>query len=444
MQTIVSFIHTLTWDDIPESAKHACRRSLIDLLGVAAAGTQTTLSAIIREFAKEQFGAGTKPVRLLFDDGLCSASGAALAGGMLIDSVDAHDGQKLTKGHVGCGVLPALLATTELQNNISEQEFLCALALGYEIGSRAGIALHQSVSDYHTSGAWVALSCAAVSSRLMKLSHEQTWEALGIAEYHGPRSQMMRCIDHPTMVKDGSGWGAMAGISAALLAKSGFTGAPAITMSAESISDVWADIGTRWYVEEQYIKLYPVCRWAQPAIKAALILRQEHTVDFKDIKSIVIGTFHEASRLATKYPTSSEQAQYSLPFPVAVALVHGEVGVQHIDGKGLNDERVLALSELVEFKQVSEYDAAFPAQRFSDVTLIMNDGRRLSSGSVEAEGDPENPIDNQILLAKFKQLAAPVLGEERAERIQQNVMKMGSSDSPQAFQQFLDLIHTHP
>ena len=53
---------------------------------------------------------------------------------------------------------------------------------------------------------------------------------MGIAEYHGPRSQMMRCMDHPTMVKDGSGWGAMCGVSAARMAKAGFTGAPALTL----------------------------------------------------------------------------------------------------------------------------------------------------------------------------------------------------------------------
>jgi 2-methylcitrate dehydratase PrpD len=62
---------------------------------------------------------------------------------------------------------------------------------------------------------------------------------MGIAEYHGPRSQMMRCMDHPTMVKDGSGWGAMCGVSAARMAKAGFTGAPALTLQTE----YWQNLG---------------------------------------------------------------------------------------------------------------------------------------------------------------------------------------------------------
>jgi 2-methylcitrate dehydratase PrpD len=59
------------------------------------------------------------------------------------------------------------------------------------------------------------LATAAITARQLKLTKAQTREAIGIAEYHGPRSKMMRVIDAPTMVKDGSGWGAMAGVSAA-------------------------------------------------------------------------------------------------------------------------------------------------------------------------------------------------------------------------------------
>jgi len=61
---------------------------------------------------------------------------------------------------------------------------------------------------------------------------------------------MMRCIDHPTMVKDGSGWGAFAGVSAAYLAADGFTGAPAITIEAGGAAEPWSDLGRRWRILE--------------------------------------------------------------------------------------------------------------------------------------------------------------------------------------------------
>ncbi|WP_315981724.1 hypothetical protein [Aliamphritea spongicola] len=104
---------------------------------------------------------------------------------------------------------------------------------------------------------------------------------------------MMRCIDYPTMVKDGSGWGALAGVSCALMAEHGFTGAPAITISDEKVADIWGDLGERWYILEQYFKAYPVCRWAQPAVEAVRQIRSEHAVNPDDIAEIHIHTFHQ-------------------------------------------------------------------------------------------------------------------------------------------------------
>ena len=160
---------------------------------------------------------------------------------MTIDALDAHDGQKLTKGHVGCGLIPSLIAAMESESNTSSTDFLRNLIFGYEIGTRAGISLHESAKDYHTSGAWISIACAGIVSKILKLNKNQTREALGIAEFYGPRSQMMRCIDHPSMVKDGSGWGAMAGINAAYLAKSNFTGSPAILVEDKNLSNMWVD-----------------------------------------------------------------------------------------------------------------------------------------------------------------------------------------------------------
>src|SRR5690606_12321012 len=113
-------------------------------------------------------------------------------------------------------------------------------------------------------------------SRLHGLNVEQTRHALGIAEYYGPRSQMMRCIDHPTMLKDGSGWGAMVGVSAGMLAHQGFSGAPALTVESPEVADIWADLGQHWMVLDQGFKAHGVCWWAQPAIEACLALAREH------------------------------------------------------------------------------------------------------------------------------------------------------------------------
>lgn len=435
-----NFIHDLQWADIPATSRHMARRCLLDLLGVAASGTRTQLAHIIRGHAQTQFGCKTAAARLLFDDGSCSATGAALANGMSIDAIDAHDGYKPVKGHAGCGVLPALLAFHEHvnQQNVSETELLIGLVIGYEIACRAGFALHDSVSDYHTSGAWVALAAAAIGARILKLDRVQTAHALGIAEYHGPRSQMMRCIDHPTMVKDGSGWGSMAGVSAALLAEQGFTGAPAVTITEQT--DTWKDLGDEWLINQQYFKPYPVCRWAQSAAIAALGLQQQHQFKHNDIEAVSIGSFHESVRLATALPDTTEEAQYSLPFPVAAALVKQQITVDEIHGAGLQDDRIRALSQSIRLYEVDAYNDVFPQRRISEVTITLKDGRTLESGPTEANGDPELPLTDTEIDDKFMLFATPVLGHHRADKLRRHVHNMGEDSDIGTFN---SLIYSH-
>lgn len=415
---VYDFVLDLKYSDIPAEAVRFAKRCLLDLVGVAAGGSCTDLSCIIRKHASDNFAGGVKTASLLFDGRSVSPVGAALANAMTIDSLDAHDGHKLTKGHVGCGVLPALLAYTEAEGQTDPDEFLTSLIIGYEIGTRAGMALHRMASDYHTSGAWVSIACAALGARALKLDLAKTREAVGIAEYHGPRSQMMRCIDHPTMVKDGSGWGSMAGVSAAYLAAAGFTGAPAVTIENAEISDVWNDLGHSWRIFEQYFKLYPVCRWAQPAVEAVMSLQRVHELNADDIDHIGIQTFHQGKRLHTPRPSSTEQAQYSLPFPTAAALVYGRLGPSEISGQVLSDPRVLRLSESMVMTENDMYNSAFPARRFAHATIFMKDGRKYVSETTEALGDPESHLSEDIIHSKYFDIAGPVLGQDKCRMIE--------------------------
>lgn len=440
----IDFLHKTHWQDLPESTREMAVTCVLDLLGVAASGTRTKLSGIITEHALEQFASATpeRSARLLFDGRTCSASGAALANGMTIDSVDAHDGYRPSKGHAGCGVLPGILALYDQYQSPDSplSDILISTVLGYEIACRAGVALHASVPDYHTSGAWAAVAIAGVGSRIMGLSAQHTREAVGIAEYHGPRSQMMRCIDHPTMLKDGSGWGAMAGVSAVLLAKNGFTGAPAITIEADDVRGYWQDLGDTWLIEEQYFKPFPVCRWAQPAVVASLALQKEHQFAASDVAQLTIGSFHESVRLATREPQDTEQAQYSMPYPVAAALVHGTFGLNEIDAPTLFDENVLGLSRDIQLVEKDEYNAQFPAKRISDVSITLKDGRHFESGPVEASGDPESPLSFEQLNDKFTNYTAPVIGNERTAAIAQMLRQCVDDDSA-TLGEFSELIY---
>lgn len=183
-QSFADFALATSWDTIPDEALERVQDLILDLVGVGAAATNIDATRIGREMALRQFNAGADDTRarILFDGRTASLGGAAYAGATQIDSLDAHDGYSPSKGHAGCGLLPGVLAFAEHQPELSGRDFLAAMVLG---------------------------------------DADTLRQAVGIAEYHGPRSQMMREIDNPTMLHDGSGWGAMVGVTSAELARAG-------------------------------------------------------------------------------------------------------------------------------------------------------------------------------------------------------------------------------
>jgi 2-methylcitrate dehydratase PrpD len=407
---------------IPDHARHFASLLLLDALGVAAAATAMQPAQIARQTAALLYGTGTAPsARMLFDGRGVSVAGAAFAGAAGLDNLDAHDGCNPTKGHIGVVAIPALLAFAQSVPPVAASAAIAALVIGYEIGARAGIALHATASDYHSSGAWNAMAVAAIGACLRRSSGGQLRDALGIAEYHGLRSQMMRVIDHPTMLHDGSCWGALAGASAVFLAELGFTGAPASTLESEAVQPIWRDIGETWFVASQYIKPYPVCRWAHPLVDAALRLRDLHQLAAENIVGIELTTFRESSRLYRGMPDSSPVAQYSIAFPVAAALVAGKLGRTEVDGPALSDPRIQRLVEATYVREPDLFNRAFPADRCGEVTLLLRDGQRIASGATSARGGPNNPLNEMEIVAKFRDYAGTALGAARAARLEHAV-----------------------
>jgi len=413
---LFDFIHSTTWADIPADVQHMAARCVLDLCATLVAGNATNLSRMVRTVAVAQYGGDE--VSLLLDGRCVSAAGAVLANGMTIDAMDMHDGYRLAKGHAGVNVMPAALAGAEIAG-WDGQTFMAALVVGYEIALRAGQALHETACDYHTSGAWGALGAASVMARALGLTADQTRHAFGIAEYHGPRSQMMRCIDHPTMLKDGSGWGSMAGVVAATLAAEGFTGAPALTVEGEEVAHLWATLGDQWLMRDLYFKPYACCRWAQPAIEATLSLVHEADIALDEIGRVEVHTFEAAAHLTIAHPADSEQAQYSLPYPVAAALVAGQVGPSEVLPPKLFDEDILQIADRVKMIVDPDLEARFPAEALARVTLHRADGSTLTSEICGARGDPSDPLTDAELDAKFTQLTSPALRNERREALRE-------------------------
>lgn len=405
---------------VPEDALSHAAMLLIDTLGVAVGAMELEVGQIARDFAVDFHGAGStaNAAPMLFDGRVVSIPGAAWALATQIDNLDGHDGYNPTKGHIGCAVVPALFAFAERHPDLSGRDALRAMVMAYELATRAGLSLHATVTEYHTSGAWNALGVAALGCRLEEASAEHLRQALGIAEYHGPRSQMMREIDNPTMLHDGSGMGALVGSSAALLALRGFTGAPAVTVEAETVAPYWKDLNSKWTVSRNYIKPYPICRWAHAALDALRkIMLENDGVTPDTVASIEVRTFDEASRLFAGVPDTSTQAQYSLHFALAVMLKHGVVGPLHVAQEGLQDPEVAAIIPRISAVSADKHNKRFPDGRWSDIEVVLRDGTRLESGDIHATGGPEAWRTEQEVEEKFHLFCERALSKQRIDSI---------------------------
>jgi 2-methylcitrate dehydratase PrpD len=445
--SFAKFVEDLTYDQLPGDVLRILRRSFLDTMGVAAIGCTTDMSRIARRGAMALFGvAQAGPARILMDGQSVSPAGAAMAGAFTIDSIDAHDGTSPCKGHAGSAIFPSLLAMADANASqgraLDGKGFAALLAAAYEVSYRAGLVQHATCADYHTSGAWTAVGVAAAGAKLLNCPAKVIRHAAGIGEYHGPRSQMMRCIDFPTMLRDGVGWGAPSGVTAAYLAQMGFTGAPALTCEGAEAAPFWADLGQAWrLVADTHYKPYPCCRWAHPALDAVHELMTAHALNHTMIGSVDIRTFHNATRLAGHTPKTPDEFTYAIAFPVATMIVRGQLGIEELTPDTLKDPDILRISQATRLIDDDHYTRISVGKRWADVTLILKDGRQFRSSARTPRGDADMPLSDTEILDKFKAFTIPVLGEVRARKLARLTLGFDSLDQA-GFADLLDLCLT--
>jgi 2-methylcitrate dehydratase PrpD len=437
------FAAELTYAALPPDVLATLRRSFTDTMGVAAVASTTRMADVARRGAVALFGPGAAGgARILMHGGQVSPAGAAMAGAFTVDAVDAHDGTSPCKGHAGSAVFPALLALADARGDMTGAEFATLLAIAYEVSYRAGLAQHATTADYHTSGAWTAVGVAVAVARGLKCDADQIRHAAGIGEYHGPRSQMMRCIDHPSMVRDGVGWGAPSGLTAAYLAREGFTGAPALT--CEEAPEFWTDLGQRWQlVQDTHYKPYPCCRWAHPSIDAAAELMAAHDLSHQEIALVEIKTFHMATRLAGHTPATPDEFAYGIAFPVATMIVRGQIGVPELTEETLQDPEIMRISKatvLVDDPHLTEISVG---KRWAQVILTLKDGRVLTSEPRTPRGDADMPLSDQEMSDKFHRFANPMLGVARATELAELSSRFDTLERTE-FARLLDLCLNAP
>ena len=318
-------------------------------------------------------------------------------------------------------------------------EFCAHLAVAYEVSYRAGQVQHATCADYHTSGAWTAVGVAVAVARMLGCDAAQIRHAAGIGEYHGPRSQMMRCIDYPTMLRDGVGWGAPSGLTAGYLAREGFTGAPALTCESEEAAPHWASLGAEWItVRDTHYKAFPSCRWSHPSVDAVQHLMARHGLDHRQVARVKIRTFHYATRLAGYEPKTMDEFAYAIAFPVACMIVRGMIGPEELRPETLQDPDILRISRATELIDDAHMTEISVAKRWAQVTLVTTDGREFHDDPRTPRGDADQPLGDAEIMAKYQRFADPVLGPTRAARLAELAQSFDALDAAR-FAELLNL-----
>lgn len=237
-------------------------------------------------------------------------------------------------------------------------------------------------------------------------------------------------------------WAAAAGVSAATLARHGFVGPRAayegrFGLFASYLGQYAADIdlglataglGSEWELARVTVKPMPACHFTHACADAAAILRQRHCLKPGEIRSVralvpveVVKTVCEP--VATKRrPQNGYDAQFSIPYVVATALVHGGFGLQHLEDSALADPEVLALASRVEY----EIDPAstFPRYYSGEVIVTKVDGREMRQREEVNRGAADRPIGNDEVERKFMDDATLAESRARAGEIRDLVLSL--------------------
>lgn len=401
-ESAVSFVHETTLDDFSGTPREQLADRVLDTLAATTAGFDLPTTDVIREYARTHH-AGNDATVLDGNAERLSVQGATLVNATAANALDVDDGHRGVKGHPAAVVVPTVLAVGEACD-ATVGEALVAVGVGYELAVRAGLAIHATDDVYTGTGSWGAVGAAAATARLRGYDPGTTAAALGTAEYHAPRTPIMRGVERPGMTKDGIGWGAYVGVAAADLAAKGFTASG--TVFDEDSVTVTDDLGTAFEVTAGYLKPYPCCRWAHPGIDAALNVRERASCKPADVASVRVHTFEAAAHLETRHPESAEAAEYSYLYPVAAALANGEFTRSALAADARSDPLVRALADRVELVVDLDLEARFPAECLARVELETTDGQVYDSGVTRPRGANDRPLSQPERREKATDLLA--------------------------------------
>lgn len=360
---------------------------------------------------------------------------AGLINGISAHSLELDDGHRTAQMHLGAIVFPTAIAIAEAYD-LSGEEFLEAVIIGYEIGIMLGQIANPQHRDkgFHSTGTIGTFVAGAVASKLLKLDTDQIINVLGLC---GTQAAGLLESDHSGSMGKvlHAGKAVYNGILSAFLAKNDFTGSESIIEGNEGFLNTMVYTNNSLTKNNHnlekslkelkeikfrdiYFKKYPFCRHLHSAIDTTLKLRSTIGDEYLHIESITVKTYKTATEHNNYSPKNIEQLKQSLPYAVAISLVCGEVTVDKIDELikyGLLDahsevtivKHIKSLASRVVLVLDEKLNNLYPDKRPSNIVIKLDKSFRngiFQNMTLIPKGDYENPFELKELLEKFRVL----------------------------------------
>ena len=430
MTTLSTYMSEAADHALPAEVAEKAKHHILDTLAAMISGSDLLPGREAIKFVRT-YG-GEKVATVVASDVVCGPIEGALANGQLAHADETDDSHAPSQSHPGCAVIPAALAVGE-QCGIGGEHFLRAVALGYDIGPRVTMTMgaqnyegstHRSTHSIVTIfGAAAAGGCAArLNPQQMRWLLDYTsQQSSGIAAWQ-------RDTQHIEKAFAFGGMGARDGVTSALVVQSGWTGVDDIFSGADNFflaNAPWADpagmidkLGERYEVTRTNIKKWSVGSPIQAALDAIEDLRKGHPFDVDQVQKVTVRVAtHEAAIVNNR-----DIADICLQHIVAVMLLDKTVSYRaSLDESRMKDPAVLRERAKVELIPDEDLQKLMPL-RVAIVDITLTDGTHLNKRIDAVRGTPENPMTREEVVAKARDLIAPVLGAATASNLIEKVL----------------------
>jgi 2-methylcitrate dehydratase PrpD len=408
-------------DEVIEKAKH----HILDTFAAMISGADLPPGRAAMRFVRS-YG-GEKTATIVASPVLCGAIEAALVNGMLAHSDETDDSHAWSRTHPGCAIVPAAFAAAE-QFGIDGMRLLRAVTLGYDVGCRLTITFggidfqnkeHKSTYSFAgTFGAAAAAGCAANFNvqQMRWLLDYTAQQASGLAAWQRDTEHIEKAFVY-------GGMPARNGVTAALLVNSGWTGIDDILSGTDNFLlayDPQADpaglvekLGERYEIARTNIKKWTVGSPIQGVLDAMEILLKRRAIDVAQVREVTVRLANTEAAIVNNRDMPDVNVQHM----IAVMLVDKTVTFLSVHDKPrMSDAAILAVRQKVRLISDEQLESKLPL-RVAIVEITFNDGTKISERIDAVRGSSENPMPREEVVAKARDLIAPVLGAETGSKL---------------------------